>query len=175
MKRLKHREYLTVALAAAALIAGALCPLPAAADPGTLEVTAPSSITLGSLYGTGDATNSSATPGSVKCEGYPGYTLTIKSDDDDGKMYSGANKLAAPLKVTAVLEKGTGADVTSGGTLTDVVVTRERANCRLDQRVFYRNEQHSPQRVASQADIGRCRGVFPYPDFHGNCHDLGGK
>ena len=126
MKRLKHREYLTVALAAAALIAGALCPLPAAADPGTLEVTAPSSITLGSLYGTGDATNSSATPGSVKCEGYPGYTLTIKSDDDDGKMYSGANKLAAPLKVTAVLEKGTGADVTSGGTLTDVVVTREQ-------------------------------------------------
>ena len=123
MKRLKHREYLTVALAVAALVAGALCPLPAAADPGTLEITPPSNITLGSLYGTGDATNSSATPGSVKCEGYPGYTLTIKSDDDDGKMYSGANKLAAPLKVTAVLEKGTGAEVTPTGNPDNEAVT----------------------------------------------------
>ena len=123
MKRLKHREHLTVALALAALIAGALCPLPAGADPDTLEVTAPSDITLGSLYGTGDATGTSATNGSVKCDYANGYTLTIKSSDADGKMYSGANKLAAPLKVTAVLADGTGATVTNTGNPTDAAVT----------------------------------------------------
>jgi len=125
MKRLKHREYLTVALAAAALIAGALCPLPAAADPDTLEVTAPSNITLDSLYGTGDATGTSTPDGSVACYGGAslGYTLSITSDKDDGIMTSNGNTLLAPLKVTAVLEKGTGADVTSTGHPTDEAVT----------------------------------------------------
>ena len=121
------KKYLFLALAAAALIAGALCPLPASADPDTLEVTAPSNITLDSLYGTGDATGTSATPGTVKCNSTNGYTLTINSSDADGKMFiNSSTKLAAPLKVTSTLEKGTGADVTSGGTLTDVVVTREQ-------------------------------------------------
>ena len=102
-------------------VTGVTGTLPAA----SLEVTAPTDITLvDTLYGTGNVIGSS-TDGSVLCYGVPslGYTLKIKSDNSTGKMYSGANKLAAPLLVTAVLEKGTGADVTSGGTLTDVVVT----------------------------------------------------
>ena len=90
----------------------------------SLEITAPSDITLDSLFGTGSATGSSTLSGTVLCLMYEGgYTLKIKSDNSTGAMYSGENKLDAALKVTATLEKGDGADVTSGDTLTDVVVT----------------------------------------------------
>ena len=126
MKRLKHREHLTVALALAALIAGALCPLPAGADPDTLEVTAPSNITLGSLYGTGNATGTSATNGTVLCDYALGYTLKIKSDNSTGAMYSGDNMLAAPLKVTAVLSTGDGAEVTQVMSPDQVVTMSEQ-------------------------------------------------
>ena len=79
----------------------------------SLEITAPTNITLGSLFGTGYS-NNSATNGSVACYGGPsiGYTLSIKSDNSTGKMFNGTNALDAALLVTATLATGTGATVT---------------------------------------------------------------
>jgi hypothetical protein len=114
MRLLKHLK-LTVALALAALIMWALWPLTASANPETLEVTAPSPITLGSLYGaTGYATGTSSTSGTVLCEGYAnGYTLKINSNKADGIMQEPGNqKLANALLVTADLVDGTGASAT---------------------------------------------------------------
>ena len=90
-------------------VTGVTGTLPAA----SLEITAPTNITLDTLYGTGDAIGSSTTNGSVACYGGPslGYTLSIKSDNANGKMMSGANELDAALLVTATLANGTGAEV----------------------------------------------------------------
>jgi len=79
-----------------------------------LEVTAPSAITLGDLYGTAaDVEGTSATPGTVLCTYEGGHTLTLESDDAAGKLILVAENLDAALKVTAVLETGTGATATS--------------------------------------------------------------
>ena len=90
----------------------------------TLEVTAPTNISLGSLYGsTGDASGSAATPGTVLClMNASGYTLKVNSNKTDGKMQeSGNGKLDAVLRVTPTLVTGTGATVTNAG-LSDVTV-----------------------------------------------------
>jgi len=115
MRLFKHQKLLAVASALAVLTTWVLWPITAAANPETLEVTAPSSITLGSLYGaTGYATGTSATSGTVLCEGYAnGYTLKIHSNKADGMMQEpGSGKLVADLKVTADLVNGAGAPVT---------------------------------------------------------------
>ena len=78
----------------------------------SLEVTAPADITLGTLFGTGNATGSSTTNGTVLCTMYTnGYTLNISSDKADGNMTSNGNTLLAALLVTATLANGTGAEV----------------------------------------------------------------
>jgi hypothetical protein len=83
--------------------------------PPTIELTAPSTINLGSLYGVStDANGSSSTAGTVLCTYDNGYILEIESNDADGKMSNDGNKLNAALKVTADLEQGTGAVVTQG-------------------------------------------------------------
>ena len=95
-------------------VTGVTGTLPAA----SLEITAPTNITLDTLYGAGDAIGSSTTNGSVACYGGPssGYTLSIKSDDADGKMFiNSSTKLDAALLVTATLANGTGATVTPTG------------------------------------------------------------
>jgi hypothetical protein len=80
----------------------------------TLSITAPSAITLGSLYGaTGDATGTSGTPGTVLSLMNPtGYKLEINSNKTDGKMQETTGKLDTVLRVTADLVTGTGATAT---------------------------------------------------------------
>lgn len=102
-----------------------LLPVKVLANP-LLEVTAPSPITLGSLYGTtGDVEDTSGTPGTVLCTDAGGYTLKITSNDPDGIMsLDGAHvtDLVAALKVTAALVQGDGAPITTGSSVTGVPV-----------------------------------------------------
>ena len=100
------------ALAQGEGVTGVTGTLPAA----TIEVTAPTNITLGSLYGASGTVDMSATNGSVKCSGgvSAGYTLKINSDDAAGKMFINVTtKLDAALLVTSRIWKGDGADVTN--------------------------------------------------------------
>jgi len=107
------------------LILGILLPVQVLANPG-LEVTAPSAITLGSLYGTaGDVEGTSGTPGTVLCTDAGGYTLNVTSNDPDGIMSldgQHVTDLVAALKVTAVLVEGDGAPITTGSSVTSVPV-----------------------------------------------------
>ena len=109
------------ALAQDSNVTGVSGTLPTAA----IEVTAPTNITLGELFGdpATNATNSSATNGTVLCLMHPnGYSLNITSDKGDGIMTSNGNKLDAALLVTATLANGTGATVTPTGNPTDTAV-----------------------------------------------------
>ena len=119
---------------ALALTASLLMPMAALADTTTqvtgtlpsasITITAPSGITLGSLYGsTGDTTGSSATPGTVlSLMNASGYTLKINSNKTDGKMQEpGSGKLDAVLRVTPTLATGTGAEATNSA-LTDATI-----------------------------------------------------
>ncbi len=92
-----------------------------------LEITPPSAISLGDLYGTtGDVSGTSATPGTVLSTYVGGYNLTIKSDDATGYMGLGGQAgadLAAVLKVTPSIVTDTGATVTNAGLTGVTVVT----------------------------------------------------
>lgn len=100
--------------------------------PGVLSVKAPSGITLGDLYGEGDAIGGYdpiddpyVGRGDVYCTHEFGYTLTLESDQAEGKLSLdglGETLLTDALKVTPTLTKSFGAPVTNNA-LTDVAVT----------------------------------------------------
>ncbi len=118
---------LTLVIPLTLVILWILLPVQVLANPG-LEVTAPSVVTLTTLYGLSsvDATVASGGTGGTVLSTDGGYTLRITSSDPDGRMSKdglGVTDLAAALKVTAALVQGDGAPITTGSSVIGVAVT----------------------------------------------------